>query len=105
MAFKHISIEQTFALLEKDDVIIADIRDPNAFQMGHIPGSEALSNSNIAQFMMEKEFEQPIIIVCYHGMSSQGAANYLAEQGFEDVYSMDGGFTAWQAAYSEHVEK
>ena len=46
-----------------------------------------------------------IIIVCYHGMSSQGAASYLVEQGFEDVYSMDGGFTAWEAAYSEKVER
>jgi thiosulfate sulfurtransferase len=105
MAFKHISIAQTHELLDKEDVVIADIRDPNSYQAGHIPGSEALSNANIAQFMMEKEFDQPIIIVCYHGMSSQGAASYLVEQGFEDVYSMDGGFTAWAAAYSEKVER
>ena len=55
--------------------------------------------------MMNKDFEQPIIIVCYHGMSSQGAANYLAEQGFDDVYSMDGGFTQWQTELPELVEK
>mgnify|MGYP000580648441 CR=1 FL=1 len=96
MAFKHISIAQTLELLDKEDVVIADIRDPNAHQTGHMPGSEALSNANIAQFMMEKEFDQPIIIVCYHGMSSQGAASYLVEQGFDDVYSVDGGFEMWR---------
>ncbi|WP_404341153.1 thiosulfate sulfurtransferase GlpE [Pseudoalteromonas mariniglutinosa] len=103
MAFKHISITDTLALLGKNDVVIADIRDANSYQAGHIPDSEHLSNENIAEFMMNKEFEQPIIIVCYHGISSQGAANYLAEQGFENVYSMDGGFTGWQAQYPEQV--
>ena len=36
---------------------------------------------------------------------SQGAASYLVEQGFEDVYSMDGGFTAWEAAYKDKVAR
>ena len=30
---------------------------------------------------------------------------YLVEQGFEDVYSMDGGFTAWEAAYKDKVAR
>ncbi|KTF12267.1 thiosulfate sulfurtransferase GlpE [Pseudoalteromonas sp. H105] len=105
MAFKHISIAQTHELLNNEEVVIADIRDPNSYQAGHIPGSEHLSNANIGEFMMNKEFDQPIIIVCYHGMSSQGAANYLSEQGFEDVYSMDGGFTQWELQLPESVEK
>ena len=105
MAFKHISITETQALLNKDDVVIADIRDPNSYQAGHIPRSEHLSNANIGEFMMNKEFDQPIIIVCYHGVSSQGAASYLAEQGFEDVYSMDGGFTQWETQLPEQVER
>jgi thiosulfate sulfurtransferase len=105
MAFKHISIAQTHELLNNEEVVIADIRDPNSYQSGHIPGSEHLSNANIGEFMMNKDFDQPIIIVCYHGMSSQGAANYLSEQGFEDVYSMDGGFTQWELQLPELVEK
>lgn len=103
MSFKHISVAQTRDMLARDDVVIADIRDPNSYTSGHIPGSEHLSNSNIGQFMQDKEFEQPIIIVCYHGVSSQGAANYLVEQGFEEVYSMDGGFTKWAAELPDVV--
>ncbi|AOT07207.1 thiosulfate sulfurtransferase GlpE [Pseudoalteromonas luteoviolacea] len=105
MSFKHISIEQTQALLSQGDVVVADIRDPNSFAAGHIPGSEHLSNENLAHFMQEKEFEQPIIIVCYHGISSQNAANYLVEQGFEDVYSMDGGFTQWEQVLPNDIER
>ena len=105
MSCKHISVAQTHEMLERDDVVIADIRDPNSYEGGHIPGSEHLSNGNIGHFMQEKEFEQPIIVVCYHGVSSQGAANYLIEQGFEDVYSMDGGFTQWAAELPSVIAK
>jgi thiosulfate sulfurtransferase len=48
--------------------------------------------------MDEVEFEQPILVMCYHGISSQGAAQYLVNQGFEQVYSVDGGFEAWHRA-------
>ncbi|ESP93008.1 MULTISPECIES: thiosulfate sulfurtransferase GlpE [Pseudoalteromonas] len=105
MSFKHISVEQTQELMSREEVVVADIRDPNSFSAGHIPGSEHLSNENLAHFMQEKEFEQPIVIVCYHGISSQNAANYLVEQGFEEVYSMDGGFTQWEQALPNHIEK
>ena len=105
MSFKHISVADTQALLGKDDVVVADIRDENTFAQGHIPGAEHLSNANLAHFMQEKEFDQPIVVVCYHGISSQGAANYLVEQGFEDVYSMDGGFTQWASELPNEIEK
>jgi thiosulfate sulfurtransferase len=48
--------------------------------------------------VFEVEFEQPILVMCYHGISSQGAAQYLVNQGFEEVYSVDGGFEAWHRA-------
>ena len=36
-----------------------------------------------------------------HGNSSQPAAQFLYEKGFEQVYSLDGGFEAWQALFPE----
>ena len=38
----------------------------------------------------------PVLVVCYHGVSSQQAANVIANQGYDNVYSMDGGFEAWK---------
>ncbi|MGS0728585.1 rhodanese-like domain-containing protein, partial [Shewanella sp. 0m-11] len=31
-------------------------------------------------------------------ISSQSAATYLNEQGFDDVFSLDGGYSAWHQA-------
>ena len=99
MTFKEIDSAQLKERLSEDNLVIADIRDVNSFNQAHIPNSINVSNENIAQFMMERDFEQPIIVVCYHGISSQGAANYLIGQDFEDVYSLVGGFTDWAAKF------
>jgi len=44
--------------------------------------------------------DKPVVVVCYHGMSSQSAASYLNEQGFDDIYSLDGGYSAWSLAHA-----
>jgi len=105
MEFKAIDSIQLKARLSEENLVIADIRDVNSFNEAHIPNSINISNENIAQFMMERDFEQPIIVVCYHGISSQGAANYLIGQDFEDVYSLVGGFTDWALKFPADVTK
>ena len=48
--------------------------------------------------------QQALVVYCYHGHSSQGASDYLAEQGFSSVVSLDGGFEHWRQAHPEHVD-
>ncbi|WP_144392933.1 thiosulfate sulfurtransferase GlpE [Pleionea sediminis] len=97
--FKRISIVEAKALIDQQEANVADIRDPQSFNNGHIPKSVHLTNDNIEHFVQSSEKEKPLIVVCYHGNSSQPAAQYLAEQGFADVYSMDGGFEAWKLQF------
>ncbi|MDP2714819.1 thiosulfate sulfurtransferase GlpE [Rheinheimera sp.] len=94
--FQHISVTQTAELLAAGKIVIADIRDEQSFATGHIDGSYHLTNGSLTGFMQQFEFDQPVVVVCYHGNSSQGAAQYLAQQGFEQVYSMDGGVESWR---------
>jgi thiosulfate sulfurtransferase len=49
--------------------------------------------------MDEVDFDTPVIVICYHGNSSQGAAQYLLQQGYDQVYSLDGGFEAWRKEF------
>ena len=94
--FKHISCAQTAQLQADGGVVIADIRDEQSFAAGHIEGAFHLTSASLPAFMQQHDFDQPVVVVCYHGNSSQGAAQYLAQQGFEQVYSMDGGFESWR---------
>lgn len=97
--FQHISPQKTKERLDKGEIKVVDIRDDQSFELGHIPDSFHLSNGSITQFMNENELDIPVVVCCYHGISSQQAAQHLLHQGFEEVYSMDGGFEAWRASY------
>ncbi|MFT6269942.1 MAG: thiosulfate sulfurtransferase [Alphaproteobacteria bacterium] len=97
--FLHISPQDTKERLAKSEIKVVDIRDDQSFELGRIPNSYHLSNGRLTQFINENEFDTPVVVCCYHGISSQQAAQYLIHQGFEEVYSMDGGFEAWRASF------
>lgn len=94
--FKHISVQEVAE--NPAAFTIVDIRDPQSFANGHMPQATHLSNDNFAEFLSATAKDQPVVVVCYHGISSQRAAEVIAAQGFETVYSMDGGFDAWQVS-------
>ncbi|GAA0856196.1 thiosulfate sulfurtransferase GlpE [Aliiglaciecola litoralis] len=96
--FEHISVEQTHELLKQNKARLVDIRDEQSFEAAHVEGAVHLTNGTLQQFMSQTDFETPVIVCCYHGISSQQAAQFLIHQGFDEVYSMDGGFEAWRSA-------
>jgi len=100
-SFQHFSVNQLIQLSESTpDLQIADIRDAASFESGHIEGAINLSNENLASFIAQADMDLPLIVICYHGISSQSAAQYLVEQGFDQVYSLDGGYQAWREAHA-----
>lgn len=96
--FQHIDVLGAQELLSQGDAKLVDIRDPQSFSVSHPKSAFHLTNDTMVALMDEVEFEQPILVMCYHGISSQGAAQYLVNQGYEQVYSVDGGFEAWHRA-------
>lgn len=96
--FLHIDVNAAQAMMEQKQAHLVDIRDPQSFQLSHAKNAYHLTNQSMVQFMEQAEFDQPVLVMCYHGISSQGAAQYLVNQGFEEVYSVDGGFEAWHRA-------
>lgn len=101
--FKHMNISELHKVLADKTHVIVDIRDPNSFQAGHIPNAISLSNETLPDFLREADIDAPVVVCCYHGISSQQAAQFLISQDFTDVYSLDGGFTDWQAQYPDTV--
>jgi len=91
-------------LAEKSHVVV-DIRDENSFVSGHIADSLHLTNESLADFLREADPDAPVVVCCYHGISSQQAAQFLISQDFTDVYSLDGGFTQWQTQFPDHIER
>ncbi|OBU47155.1 thiosulfate sulfurtransferase [Photobacterium phosphoreum] len=94
--FQHLSVLDAQQLLQQPNTVLVDIRDLQSYSLAHAPAAFHLTNDTMVTLMDEVDFEQPVLVMCYHGVSSQGAAQYLANQGYEQVYSIDGGFEAWR---------
>ena len=94
--FKHIDVAQAKVMVESGNVTVVDIRDHAVYMQGHLPGAKSISDDTIDTFLKETDKQKPLLCYCYHGISSQSAANFFAHEGFVDVYSMDGGFEAWR---------
>ncbi|GED21350.1 thiosulfate sulfurtransferase GlpE [Halomonas halmophila] len=102
--FEHLNVTTLADWLEAArPLTLVDIRDPASFAAGHLPDSQHLDNDGVPALLAEADRRQPLVVVCYHGNSSQQAAAWLAGQGFEEVYSLDGGFSDWSARYPERV--
>ncbi len=85
MTYTCIDISDALPIIENNGAIV-DIRDLVSFETSHMTNAISLTNDNVQNFIDSAEKSQPIIVCCYHGNSSKGAAEYLASQGFKEVY-------------------
>jgi len=100
MSYQRISIEDAKALIKDEEITLIDIRDFNSFSNGHIQNAIHIEDVNIENFIQEKDKNKPILIYCYHGNSSQTAANFFYQNGFQQVYSMDEGYEGWLQSHT-----
>lgn len=105
MNFKCISCAEARAMISAaradKPVQIVDVRDPESYAAGHIDQAVHLDNTSLGEFLSAADQQAPLLVYCYHGNMSQSAAAYLAEQGFAEAYSLDGGFEAWREETEE----
>lgn len=99
MSYRRISIDEAKALIDQGGVTLADVRDADAYRASRIENAIHVQHETMDEFLAVAEKSKPLIIYCYHGNSSQGAANYFDGLGFEEVYSVDGGYEAWRSKY------
>ena len=102
-AYRCIGAAQAAELIDTG-ATVADIRDAGSYAQGRIPGAYNLNNENLHEFIQQADLDAPLIVCCYHGISSQSAAAYLLSQGFDSVYSLDGGYELWHVTYPDRTE-
>ena len=105
VSVNEIDVQKVKEIIDNGSGTIVDIRDSASFQAGHIPDAINLSDASVQQFVSNTDKKKPLVVYCYHGISSQGAAVYFSENGFKDVSSMIGGFEAWRAVFFDSADK
>lgn len=101
--FVCISVTRAYELWQQAKAVLVDIRDQQSYIQGHVPGACHLTNDTLGRFMRENDVATAVMVMCYHGNSSRGVAQYLYQQGYHQVYSVDGGFDAWHRHFPTEI--
>jgi len=76
---------------------LLDVRQPEENALAKLPESQLIPLGELTLRVREIEQEEgvPLVVYCHHGVRSHHAANWLAHNGFDPVYSLTGGIDAW----------
>ncbi len=90
--------EYISALDSDDSSILLDVRHPEEYAEGHLPGATLLDvtdNETFVQGIKKLDKEKKVYIYCRSGRRSRTAAKILTEEGFS-VVDLKGGYNAWK---------
>lgn len=76
---------------------LVDVRTPEEFDTGHIPGAVNIPLQELPGRLGELSKEEPVVLYCRSGNRSTQAARLMQQAGFTGLYNL-GGIVAWQAA-------
>jgi len=79
-----------------EPVVLIDVRTPEEFAAGHIPGSRSMPVDTLEG--VERLPEGKIILYCKAGKRTQRAFEILSKKGFTGLSVLDGGLDAWKAS-------
>ena len=87
-------------LMNREDALVLDVRETGEWSSGHIAGARHITLAQLDKRIseIEKFKDRPIIVCCASGNRSASAAGQLKKGGFERVFSLGGGISAWLEA-------
>ncbi len=86
------------AMLERNEATVIDVRAPDEWVAGHLPGVQNIPLSHLMERLREVPTDKPVVLHCQGGGRSSIAASLLQAHGVRQVLNMAGGFGAWQQA-------
>ncbi|GMQ78700.1 MAG: hypothetical protein BMS9Abin02_1230 [Anaerolineae bacterium] len=88
---EEVDVHTIAAVEDCDDVILLDVRDPWEYQYAHIPGVTLLPMGEVAANLDQIPTEKQVIVTCRSGNRSGPVAQYLRENGRDNISNMSGG--------------
>ena len=95
--YKQISQDEAMQMMKDESgYLIVDVRTPEEFAEGHIPGAINVPNEEIGIEMPDAlpDKDQLLLVYCRRGNRSKEASQKLADMGYTNVYEF-GGIETW----------
>ena len=93
-------------LMNQAGTLVLDVREAKEFAAGHLPRARHIPLGELSKRVEElgKFKDKAVIVTCRSGARAGSAIRMLRKAGFNAVYQLKGGVTAWEQA-SLPVEK
>jgi rhodanese-related sulfurtransferase len=85
-------------LASADPPRLIDVRGPAEVARGMIPGARNIELGALPARIDELDPDAPLVLYCLSGARSAQGCAWLAQQGFRQLYHLQGGITAWMKA-------
>lgn len=87
-------------MMNRENALVVDVRDAGEWNSGHIANARHIALGQLDKHLteIEKYKQTPVIVCCAMGSRAQTAAEKLRKQGFEKVFNLAGGLSAWSDA-------
>lgn len=81
-----------------DTTVLIDVREPEEYAHGHVPGAINLPQAELASRLSEVPRDHPVQVICQSGYRSLRSAQFLAQMGYDNIANVNGGTAAWRAS-------
>lgn len=86
--------------------LLLDVREPWEYEAAHIAGSKLMPMGEIpGRAHQELDEEEPVVVLCHHGVRSLSVANWLQQQGFAQAQSVRGGIDLWSQVIDPSIQR
>lgn len=91
-----VTVEEASTLVEGETQVI-DIRTPEEYSAGHIPGSINIDfkEATFAEQVKELDNSKPYVVHCQSGGRSGAALPTFQALGFSEIYHLKSGMSGW----------
>lgn len=97
-AHKEVTVQELDAMLRAGEAVVIDVREPDEFAAGHIPGAINMPLSSFQASRLPAANGRRLVLNCLGGKRSAIALDKCSvAQEVVDTH-LAGGFGAWQAA-------
>ncbi|WP_082092241.1 rhodanese-like domain-containing protein [Demequina pelophila] len=93
----HVDQEAFVAALDAPGVVLIDVRTPEEFASGHLPGALNIdiNSATFAQNVAALDPEADYAVYCRSANRSRAAIDVMTEQGIAHTVGLEGGIVAW----------
>lgn len=97
-AHREIDVRQLAAMLDAGEAVVVDVREPDEFAAGHVPGAVNLPLSVFTHDALPDAGGKVVVLNCLGGKRSGMALEKCAAAQAEVDTHLAGGFNAWAQA-------